>query len=225
MLASRSGSILGRIHRQGTSYSKMLSRISADPLAGCSDRILGGIHWQATLVGYYSGTLSGTLAGIWLGALVGYSAGSTGELAGSSGELLWDTERDTRRDPLAILGGTHSRAALTGYSAGPLACSGGILGGSSGGIWAGSTLGYGILGGIHKAVYEDPRTCFGSIAQTLQQAQSRDPSISREEVKAFLDGLRGFTGEQLRRVLGGIHWRAALVAGSTGDRTSSQCEA
>ena len=31
-----------------------------------------------------------------------------------------------------------------------------------------------------KAVYEDPRTGFGSIAQTLQQAQVRDPSISRE---------------------------------------------
>ena len=29
-----------------------------------------------------------------------------------------------------------------------------------------------------KAVYEDPRTGFGSIAQTLQQAQVRDPSIS-----------------------------------------------
>ena len=41
-----------------------------------------------------------------------------------------------------------------------------------------------------KAVYEDPRTGFGSTAQTLQQAQVRDPSISREEVKAFLDGLR-----------------------------------
>ena len=35
-----------------------------------------------------------------------------------------------------------------------------------------------------KAVYE-PRTGFGSIAQTLRQAQARDPSISREEVKAF----------------------------------------
>ena len=41
-----------------------------------------------------------------------------------------------------------------------------------------------------KAVYKDPRTGFGSIAQTLQQAQVRDPSISRGEVKAFLDGLR-----------------------------------
>ena len=40
-----------------------------------------------------------------------------------------------------------------------------------------------------KAVYKNPRTGFGSIAQTLQQAQVRDPSISREKVKAFLDGL------------------------------------
>ena len=37
-----------------------------------------------------------------------------------------------------------------------------------------------------KAVYEDPRTGFGSIAQTLQQAQVRNPN----EVKAFLDGLQ-----------------------------------
>ena len=41
-----------------------------------------------------------------------------------------------------------------------------------------------------KAVCEDPCTGFGSIAQTLQQAQVRDSSISRGEVKAFLDGLR-----------------------------------
>ena len=40
-----------------------------------------------------------------------------------------------------------------------------------------------------KAVHKDPRTGFGSIAQTLQQAQARDPSISRQEVKAFLAGL------------------------------------
>ena len=72
----------------------------------------------------------------------GYSAGST--------ELLWDTQRDTRRDPLAsrsggVLVGIHWRAALAGYSAGstellwdtqrdtrrdPLASrSGGVLGG------------------------------------------------------------------------------------------------
>ena len=44
----------------------------------------------------YSGIFSGMLGGIhWRAALVGYSAGSTGE-------LLWDTQRDTR-------------AALVGY--------------------------------------------------------------------------------------------------------------
>ena len=41
-----------------------------------------------------------------------------------------------------------------------------------------------------KTVYEDPRTGFGSIAQTLQQAQVRDPSISK---KAFLDGRASHT--------------------------------
>ena len=87
-----------------------------DPLAGCSGRILGGIHWRATLAGYS---------------------------AGSTGEPLW---RDTWWDPLAsrsgrILSGIHWRAALAGYSAGstgelwrdtrrdPLvSCSDGILG-------------------------------------------------------------------------------------------------
>ena len=96
--------------------------------------ILGGIHWRATLAGYS---------------------------AGSTGELLWDTQRDTRRDPLAgcsggILGVIHW---LAGYSAGPTgellwdfqrdarrdplaSRSGGILGGTH---WRAS----GILGGIH----------------------------------------------------------------------------
>ena len=56
----------------------------------------------------YVEILSGILGGIhWRAALVGYSAGSTGE-------LRW---RDTRRDPLAscsggILDGIHWRAAL-----------------------------------------------------------------------------------------------------------------
>ena len=75
-----------------------------------------------------------------------------------TGELLWDTQRDTRRDPQAgcsggILGGIHWQAALAGYSAGstgepllrdtrrdPLAsCSGGILGGIH---WQASRAGY-----------------------------------------------------------------------------------
>ena len=56
-------------------------------------------------------------------------------------------------------------------------------------------------------VYEDPRTGFGSIAQTLRQAQVRDPSISREEVKAFLDGLR-VNQERSKTVLRPPPWRA-----------------
>ena len=103
-----------------------------DPLAsysGIFSRILGGIHWQAALVGYSAGRagiqqdnwrdpLAGSLVGSSAGSLAGYSAGSTGR-------PLW---RDTRRDPLAsssggILGGIHWpadtrihwRAALAGY--------------------------------------------------------------------------------------------------------------
>ena len=99
--------------------------------------------------------------------LAGYSAGSTGKgysagyLAGSTGKLLWDPQRDTRRDPLTgcsggILGGIHWRATLAGYLAGstgeplwdtqrdtrrgPLTgCSGGILGGIH---WRAALAGY-----------------------------------------------------------------------------------
>ena len=83
--------------------------LQREKLVGGSGGILGGIHWRATLVGYFQ---RGTL---------GYSVGHS---AGSTGELLWDTQPGTRRDPLAgcsggILGGIHWRAALAGYWAGP----------------------------------------------------------------------------------------------------------
>ena len=79
-------------------------------------RDTGGIHWR--ILASRSGSI-----------LAGYSAGSTdkgysaGYSAGSAGELLWDTQRDTCRIPLAgccggILGGIHWRAALAGYLAG-----------------------------------------------------------------------------------------------------------
>ena len=110
-----------------------------------------------SFVGEYSGILSRILGGIhWRVALMGYSAGSTGE-------LLWP-----RRDPLtSSSGGINWRAALAGYSAGstgeqllrdtgrdPLSsCSGGILTGEP--LWRNtrrdpltSRFG-GILGGIH----------------------------------------------------------------------------
>ena len=112
----------GRLDRQG-----VLSGI----LTGWSGGILGAIHWRATLAGY-SGILSRILGGMHWDALAGCSggmlggwAGSTGELGGihwragpahwrawalSTGGLLWDTQRDTRRDALA-------------------GCSGGMLGG------------------------------------------------------------------------------------------------
>ena len=61
-----------------------------------------------------------------------------------------------------------------------------------------------------KAVYEDPRTGFGSIAQTLQQAQVRNPSISREEVKAFLAAERLDLAEM--KAFGGKPYPFMLVA-------------
>ena len=68
-------------------------------------RDTGGIHWR--ILASRSGSI-----------LAGYSAGSTdkgysaGCSAGSAGELLWDTQRDTCQIPLAgccggILGGIH----------------------------------------------------------------------------------------------------------------------
>ena len=111
MLASRSGSILAGYSAgsTGKGYSAAYSAGSIggrdarrDPLASYSG--LSGIHWRATLTGYS---------------------------AGSTGELLWDTQRDAWEDP------------LMGYSAGSNgpSRSGGILGGI---LWRA-----GILGGIH----------------------------------------------------------------------------
>ena len=178
--------------------------LSKTSLASCSGAILAG-SWRAVSARYWPNTrrdppAKGSQRGTRRDPL-GYLAATggllwwdtTGELlwrdsAGSTGELLWDTQRDTRRNPLAgcsggdplascsggILGGIHWRDALAGYSAGstgeqlwrdtgrdPLArCSGGILGGM-GDLLAGTRL---------------------------------DPLAS------------SFGG-----ILGGIHWRAALA--------------
>ena len=81
----------------GKGYS---ARTRRDPLASSSEiLILGGIHYRAALVGCSAGS-TGEL--LWRATLAGYSAGSTGE-------LLWDTQRDARRDPLAgcSLGGIY----------------------------------------------------------------------------------------------------------------------
>ena len=43
---------------------------------------------------------------------------------------------------------------------------------------------------IIKEVYEDARNGFGSIADTLRQAKSKDPTISRADVVSFMDKLK-----------------------------------
>ena len=111
-LASCSGGILAGYWRDTLANT-------GEPLRLDTGRILGRDTQGDTrrhLLASYSGILSWMLGGIRWQALVGYSAGSTGEL------LWWDT----RWDPLAsysgilsgILGGIHWRAALVGYSAG-----------------------------------------------------------------------------------------------------------
>ena len=157
-----------------------------DPPARGTQRILGGIHWQA--------------------ALAGYSAGSTGE------PLWWDT----RQDPLAsssggilggiqwgssggILGGIHWRAALAGYSAGSTGEQpGGILGGIH---WRAALAGYS-AGSTGEPLWRDTRQdplasggySVGSTGKPLWRDTRRDPLASSS------DG-----------ILGGIHWRAALA--------------
>ena len=170
---------------------------------------LGGTLSKTRLASCSGGILAGSAGSI----LAGYSAGSTGQ--GSTGELLWDAQRDNRREPRAhssdgilggihwrgkyygilsgILGGIHWRAALVGYSAGTLTGPADSVANRSGGI----------LGGIH--------------------------------LRAALAGYSaGSAGEPLGGILGGIHrgaalavagysaihWQAALAgysAGSTGE--------
>ena len=43
---------------------------------------------------------------------------------------------------------------------------------------------------IVEQVYRDPRTGFGSIANTLKAAKARNPFVSRDEVKQFFETLR-----------------------------------
>ena len=181
--------------------------IRRDPLAGWWDTrrdvlasysgilsgIVGGIHWRAA-----GGILGGTH---WRATLAGYSAGSTDK-------LLWDNQRDARRDPLA--------GALVGYSAGstgwrdtqrdtrrdPLVgCSGEILGGihwradsrrSTGEplALAGYCRSGGILGGIHWRAALAGYSA-GSTGEPVWRDTRRDPLASRS------GGILG-------------HWQAAL---------------
>ena len=146
---------------------------TGEPLRLDTGRILGRIHQQ--------GILSGILGGIHWRATLGYSAEySAGSAeAGSTGELLWDTQRDTRRDPLVsrsggILGRIHWRAALAGSTGEPLwrdtrrdplaSSSGGILGGIH---WRAALAGYS-AGSTGELLWRDTRrdplaSCSGGI--------------------------------------------------------------
>ena len=125
--------ILGRIHREG-----ILSGILGGILCG----IIGGSHWRAALVGYSAGS-TGDYSGRMLGgihwrAILGYSAGYW---AGSIGALLW---WDTRRDPLpsysaGILGVQRDRRDSAASR------SDGMLGGTHDPLASSG----GILGGTH----------------------------------------------------------------------------
>ena len=99
---------------------------------------------------------------------------------------LWDIKR---------------RAALVGYSAGPLAgCSGGILGGSAGGLLWRDT---------RRDTRRDPPALAGysagSTGKPLWRNTGRDPLASSSG--GILGGIRSCSGG----ILGGIHWRAALA--------------
>ena len=155
--------------------------LSKTRLASCSSGILAGStgeYWRAAPARYWPDTLQDPPARV-----------------GSTGELRWDTQRDTRRDPLAggMLGGIHWRAALAGYSAGS---TGGIVWRDTGSLP--DSFG-GILDGIHW------RNCLagcGSTAGLLWRDTGRDP-----------------LAELFGGILGGIHWRTPLAgcwAGSTG---------
>ena len=210
-LRLNTGRILGRIHRQG-----ILSGIRRDPLAsysGIQAGATGALLWWDTRrdpLASYSGILSGILGGThWCTALailggIHWRATLPGYLAGSTGELLWDT------------GGSHWRAALVGYSArstGELLwdtqaeSTGALLwrysAGSTGELlcrdtWrdplaSHSRILSGMLGGIHRRA-----ALVGYSAGSALAGDWRDPDARRDPRSRF------------GRILGGIHWRAAL---------------
>ena len=161
--------------------------LSKTRLASCSGGILAGStgeYWQAAPARYWPDTRQDPPAG--------YSARSTGE-------LLWDTQRDTRRDPLAsnsgilggMLGGIHWRAALARYSAGSTGK------GYSAGYSAGST---GEL--LWRDTRRDPLASYsGGILGAIQWRASLGYSAN-----ARRNTLAGCSGG----ILGGIHWRGTL---------------
>ena len=161
--------------------------------------------------------------------LAGYSARSTGKgysaeyLARSTGEVLWDTQWATQRDPLAgystwrgrlvsysgtpsrILGGFRCQAALAGYLAG---CTGG-----------------GILGGIHwraaLAGRDQLASCSGRILAGIHWRAALAGYSAGSTGEPLARYSAGSTGEPLWRDTGRDPRRAALagyLAGSTGEQ-------
>ena len=198
--------------------------LSETRLASCSGGILARSTdecWRRSgSAGYLARQGIGILGGIHLR---GHSAGST--------ELLCDTQRDARRDPLAgcsggILGGVHAPLdpllwdTQRGTRRDPLAgCSGYILGRVH---WRAALAGYS-AGSTGEQLWRDTR---------WDPLASRSGGILGIHWRAALAGYAaGSTGEPLWRdtrdplasrsggILGVIHWRAALAgysAGSTG---------
>ena len=168
--------------------------------------ILGGIYWRATL-GYSAGCSAGSTGGC-SGGILGGTTGElltlAGYLAGSTGEL-WDTQRDTRRDPLAgcsggILGGIHWRAALAGFSA---------AGSTGEPLWRAALARY-LATSTGEPLWRDTRR--DPLASWIITRQDPLASNSGE----ILGGIRW----RAALVLGGMHWRAALAGywvGSTGE--------
>ena len=206
--------------------------LSKTRLASCSSGILAGStgeYWRAAPARYWPDTLQDPPARV-----------------GSTGELRWDTQRDTWRDPLAggMLGGIHWRAALAGYSAGSTgewihlpAALAGYSAGSTGGIlvhcrtplagyWTGSTGGIvwrdtGPLpdssGGILDGIHW--QNCLaGYWAGSTGRLLWQD--TGRDPLAELFGGmLGGPLANSSGGILGGIHWRTTLAgywAGSTG---------
>ena len=157
--------------------SRRVSRQSGSPseLSGMLSRILGGIHWRA--------------------ALVGNSAGSTGDTRRDP--LAWGTQRDTRRDP------------LPGWFGGMLGRSGRILS-TSELLWRDTRRDplASSSGGILGARWPVAGYSAGSTGEPLWRDTRRDP-LARLWRDTWQDPLASRSGG----ILGGIHCPLASRSG------------
>ena len=182
--------------------------LSKTRLASCSSEILAGStgeYWRAAPARYWPDTLQDPPARV-----------------GSTGDLRWDTQRDTRRDPLAggMLGGIHWRAALAGYSAGstgerihlPAALA--IY--SAGIHWRNCLAGYWSTAGLlWRDTGRDPLAeLFGGIRVHCRTPLAGYWTGSTGRIvwrDTGRDPLADLSGGILGGILGGIHWRNCLA--------------